>query len=288
MSLSAWESLVEVPREKFGLLLRLIPDSPWTTTPLQALQTRKACVYADSADDPKNLVVKLRGGNEPGDHDQAYLYGAPSVEGLRAYVASVTRATEFIIDEELTPMVTEIHPAATPREAIACWYEGLDLPKTPDAAVEVRRLRIPDAERAQRLIPHWAFRTFESPKDMIVAGGCFGVEQDGELASVAYVADQSIKYARIAVVTADAHRRKGFGLAAARRLMEHVAGDGRLLCALVPRRNAAAVHFSLKLGFPHKALLRTYKAQPVADAPAKPADDSSPAESTSSSAQTQG
>ena len=288
MSLTSWESLVELPRERYGALLRIVPDSPWTTTPLQAIQNRKASVYVDSVDEPRNLVVRVRGGNDPGDHDQAYLYGHPSLEGLRAFVSSVTRATEFIVDEELTPMVMELHPAAVPREAIACWYEGLDVPPPADESLAARRLRVSDADAAQKLIPHWAFRTFESPKDMIVAGGCYGVEEDGEIVSIAYVADQSIKYARIAVATAEPYRRRGFGLAAARKLMEHITGDGRLVCALVPRRNAPAVHFSLKLGFPQKALLRTYKARPGSDSPPTTGSIESSAESTSSSAQTQG
>jgi hypothetical protein len=292
MSFSSWDALVELPREKYGALLRIVPDTPWTTTPLQAIRTRKASVYVDSTDDPRNLVVRLRGGNEPGDHDQAYVYGHPSLEGLRAFVSSVSRATEFIVDEELTPMVLELHPSATPREAITFWLETPDPPRPTAETVPVRRLRVNDAEAAQRLIPHWAYRTFESPKDMIVAGGCYGVEEDGKLVSVAYVADQSIKYARIAVVTAEPYRRRHYGLAAANKLMEHVVGDGRLVCALAPRRDAPAVHFALKLGFPQKALLRTYKAQPKADSPPTTGSigpsAASSAESTSSSSQKQG
>lgn len=268
--------------------MRIVPDSPWTTTPLQAIQNRKASIYVDSVDEPKNLVVRVRGGNEPGDHDQAYVYGHPSVEGLRAFVSSVTRATEFVVDAELTPMILELHPAATPREAIACWYENLDVPKPAVESHAVRRLRVSDADAAAQLIPHWAYRTFESPKDMIIGGACYGAEEDGELVSVAYVADQSIKYARIAVVTAEPYRRRGLGIAAARKLMDHIAGDGRLVCALAPRRNGPAVHFALKLEFPQKALLRTYKARPGSDCPPTTGTVESSVESTSSSAQTQG
>jgi RimJ/RimL family protein N-acetyltransferase len=291
MSSSPFGSLVELPVGRFGALLRIVPDSPWTTTPLQAIQNRKASVYVDSVDEPQNLIVRVRGGNEPGDHDQAYIYGSPTLEGLRAFVSSVTRATEFVADEELTPMILELHPAAVQREAIACWFEGLELraPAPAPDSVAVRRLRVTDAEALQRLVPAWAFRTFDSPKDMIVGGACYGVEEDGALVSVAYVADQSIKYARIASVTAAPYRRRGHALAATRKLMEHVAGDGRLLCALVPRRNAPSVHFSLKLGFPQKALLRTYKVRPPSDAPPTTTEIvMSSAESTSSSAQTQG
>lgn len=278
MSASQWASLVELPRERFGALSRVIPDTPWTTTALHAIQGRKAAVYVDVPDAPGNLAVCVRGGDDPGDHDQAYVFGLPSVEPLRAFVASVARATEFIVDDDLVGMVQEIHPVSTPREAMCCWYETLATPKGAPR-VNARHLRVADADAAQKLIPRWALRTFESVKDMILGGGCFGVDVQGRLASVAYVADQSIKYARVAAFTAEPYRRRGFAMSALHKLVEHVTNDGRLVCTLAPRRNAAAVHLALKMEFPGKALLRTYKVQPGADSQA--------AESTSSAAQTE-
>ena len=147
----------------------------------------------------------------------------------------------------------------------------------------IRRLRPSDADAATALLPPWAFRTFASPRDMILGGGCYAVELNGKIASIAYVADQSIKYARIAVVTDEAHRRKGYGFAAVRRLMEHVVDDGRLVCALVPRRNAPAVHFALKLQFPGKALLRTLKVVPKGTDPGKVVTSSQSSTSSTSS-----
>lgn len=291
MSVSQRENLVELPRERFGTLTRLVPDTPWTTTAIQAIRNRKASVLVDAVDDPKSLVVFVPGGDEPGDHDQAYLFGDADAECLRGFVAGVSRATEFVVDADLIPMVNETHPAATPREAICCWFEQLLAPEPAPEPAPSRRLRPSDAAAAQALIPHWAFRTFESPKEMILAGGCWGIEIDGKLASVAYVADQSIKYARIAVVTAEPYRRRGYGLTVARKLIEHVTNDGRLVCTLLPRRNAPAVHFGMKLAFQQKALLRTYKAMPGADAPAAaPAQsgEASPAATTSSSAHSHG
>ena len=292
MSLSQRESIVELPKEKFGPLLRVIPDTPWTTTARQALQNRKASVYVDLPDNPHSVVVSVRGGDDPGDHDQAYLQGHCGSETLRAYVSSVSRTTEFVVDEELTPMVLELHPNATPRDAICCWFEDLLAPPEVADRVPVRRLRATDADAAQALIPPWAFRTFETPSDMIRGGGCFATALNGKIASIAYVPDQSIKYARVAVATAEPFRRKGYAFAALRQLIQHVTNDGRLICALVPRRSAPAVHLALKLGFPKKALLRTYKVTPGADAPAvadaaSSAEDA-PADSSSSSVQTQG
>ena len=265
MSASNWETLVEMPADKFAPLTRIVPDMPWTTTSLQAIQSRRAQVYVDLIESPRSLVVVVGGGDEPGDHDQAYVFGLPTSESLRQFVGAVGRSTEFIVDDELTPMILEIHPAATPRDAICCWFEDLSVPVAQAELVPIRRLRLSDVDAAKALIPPWAFRTFESPKDMILSGACYAVELNGELVSVAYVADQSIRYARIAVATAEQHRRKGYGFAAARKLMEHVTGEGRFVCANVPRRNARAVHFALKLGFPHKALLRTYKVRPDCD-----------------------
>ena len=265
MSASSWESLVEMPVDRFGPLLRVVPDTPWTTTSQQAIQNRKAAVYVDLLDNPRSLVVCVQGGDQPGDHDQAYVFGLPSSESLRQFVGAVQRSTEFIVDDELTPMILEIHPAATPRDAICCWFEELTVPPPGPENVPVRRLRLSDVDAAKALIPAWAFRTFDSPKDMILGGACYAAEVNGEVVSVAYVADQSIRYARIAVSTAEAHRRMGYGFAASRKLIEHVTSEGRFVCALVPRSNARAVHFALKLGFPHKALLRTYKVRPDCD-----------------------
>jgi len=279
MSSSTHEMLVELPRERWGALSRLVPDSPWTTSALHAIQTRRASVLTDSPAELGNLVVLVRApeGDKDG-HDQAYAFGSGESEALRNFISQVTRPTEFIVDEELAPYVLAIHLDATAREAMSCWSDAMWTPPAQEMPPTVRHLRASDADALRALVPPWAFRTFASPKDMIVAGGCFGVEADGRLVSVAYVADQSIKFARIGAVTAESHRRTGFALAAATRLVERISEDGRLVCALAARRNGPAMRFALKLGFQHKAMLRTYKVKPGAP----------PAATTSSSAQTQG
>jgi hypothetical protein len=258
--------LVECVREALGPLSHVVPDTPWTTTTLQAMQNRKAVVHVDDPKSPKNMVVCVKGGDAPGDHDQAYVFGTPNHEGLRAFIAGVARPTEFIVDESFSSTVLEVHPAATARDAMCCWFERLELPPATQSSAPVRRLRASDVDAIVEFVPPWAFRTFESPKDMVLSGACFGVELNGRIASIAYVADKSIKYARISVSTAGPSRRKHYGFAAARRLMEHLANDGRLVCALAPRSSSPAVHFALKLGFPQKALLRTYKVVPGAAA----------------------
>jgi len=256
--------LVECPRESLGHLSHVVPDTPWTTTTLQAMQNRKASVYVDVPQAPRNMAVSVRGGDAPGDHDQAYIFGTPDSEGLRTFVAGVARPTEFIVDESLSQMILDLHPGAVTRDAMCCWFERLELPPTTPSSAPVRRLRASDVDAICEFVPPWAFRTFESPKDMVLSGACFAVELNGKIASIAYVADKSIKYARISVSTAAPCRRKHYGFAAARRLMEHLANDGRLVSTLAPRRSAAAVHFAMKLGFPQKALLRTYKVVPGA------------------------
>jgi len=259
---AAAATLAECPRDAVGPLSHLVPDTPWTTVALQAMLNRKAVVHVDDPRSPTTMAINVRGGDGPGDHDQAYLFGPADSEALKAYVAGVARPTEFIADESLEPLVLGLHPAATPRDAMCCWFERLELPPTNPTSVPVRRLRASDVDAIVEFVPPWAFRTFESPKDMVLAGACFAVELNGKIASIAYVADKSIKYARIAVSTAAPSRRKHYGAAAARRLMEHLANDGRLVCALAPRNSAAAMHFAMKLGFPQKALLRTYKVVP--------------------------
>ena len=279
MSSSTHEMLVELPRERWGALSRLVPDSPWTTSALHAIQTRKASVLTDSPAEPGTLVVVVRcpEGDKDG-HDQAYAFGSGDSEALRSYIAQVTRPTEFIVDEELAPYVLAIHLDATVREAMCCWSDAMWSPPELEMPPAVRHLRAADAEAVKALLPPWAFRTFATAKDMILSGGCFGVEEGGKLVSVAYVADQSIKFARIGAVTAEDHRRKGLALAAASRLVERISEDGRLVCALAARRNGPAMKFALKLGFQHKAMLKTYKIKPGA----------APADTTSSSEQTQG
>lgn len=277
MSSSTHEMLVELPRERWGALARLVPDSPWTTSALHAITTRKASILTDSPAEPRALVVVVPASNDPAGHDQAYAFGPADSEALRTYIAQVTRPTEFIVDEDLAPVVLEIHADATPREAMCCWSDAMWAPPEQEMPPPVRHLRTADADAVQALVPKWAFRTFASAKDMILAGGCFGVEADGKLASVAYVADQSIKFARIGAATVESHHRRGYALAAAARLIEHVSNDGRLVCALAARPNGPAMRFALKLGFQHKAMLRTYKVKPGA----------APVDTTSSSEQTQ-
>jgi RimJ/RimL family protein N-acetyltransferase len=278
MSSSTHEMLVELPRERWGALSRLVPDSPWTTSALHAIQSRRASVLTDSPADPQTLVVLVRAPEADKDgHDQAYAFGSHESEALRGFVAQVARPTEFVVDEELVPLVTGIHPDATVREAMCCWSDAMWPPPELEMAPPVRHLRTSDADAVQALVPKWAFRTFASAKDMILAGGCFGVEAEGKLACVAYVADQSIKFARIGAATTESHRRRGYALAAACKLIEHVTNDGRLVCALAARPNGPAMRFALKLGFQHKAMLRTYKVKPAA----------APADTTSSSEQTQ-
>jgi GNAT superfamily N-acetyltransferase len=266
MTVSQWESLVEAPRESYTLLTKFIPDTPWTTTTMQALQIRKALVFVDSIKEPRNIVVRVKSNDDPGNHDQAYLFGPASSEPLRGYISSVERATEFIVDADLVPLVQEIHPDAIEREAMCAWFEQPELPHVDPLRYQPRRLRVGDADAVMRIVPNWALRTFESAKDLIVGGACFGVEVGGQLVSVAYIADQSLKFARISVGTLDGHRRKGYAFAAARALAGHCIDEGRLVCCYAPRRNAPAMHLAMKLGFPHRALLRTYKVQPNSDA----------------------
>lgn len=277
MSSSTHEMLVELPRERWGALARLVPDSPWTTSARHAIQNRKATVLTDSPGEPGTLVVVVRSADDKDGHDQVYVFGPGESEGLKGFIAQVTRPTEFILDEELAPLVLAAHPAATVREAMCCWSDAMWTPPEQEMAPDVRHLRASDADAVKALLPPWAFRTFASAKEMIVAGGCFGAEADGKLVSVAYVADQSIKFARLGAATAESHRRRGYALAAASRLIEHVSNDGRLVCALAARPNGPAMRFALKLEFQHKAMLKTYKVKPGA----------APADTTSSSAQTQ-
>lgn len=282
MTVSHWEPFVEVPREGLGSLAQFVHDTPWTTTAFQAVRSRKGSAHVDVPAQPRNFVVRVAGAEtRPGVEapDRAYVFGLPNSDGLRAHVAGVSRPTEFVVDEDLAPMLLEIHPGAEMREALCCWFDRLTAPAVPPTNIAVRRLRPTEVEAVERLVPASAYRAFESTKEMILAGGCFGVDVGGSIVSVAFVADQSVKYARIDVFTAAPMRRKGLAMAAARRLIEHCANDGRLVCVVVPRRDPAAVHFALRIGFPQKALLNTYVVRPGADSP--------PTRSTSSDAQTQ-
>lgn len=279
MSSSTHEMLVELPRERWGALSRMVADSPWTTSALHAIQNRRAVVLTDSPAEMGTLVVLVRAPEgDANGHDQAYAFGSGESEALRTFMAQVTRPTEFIVDDELAPLVLAVHPDATAREAMCCWSDAMWTPAAQESPPPVRHLRASDADAVKALLPPWALRTFTSAKEMIVAGGCFGVEAEGKLVCVAYVADQSIKFARVGAATAESHRRRGYAVAAASKLIERVSDDGRLVCALAARKNGPAMRFALKLGFQHKAMLKTYKVTPGAP----------PADTTSSSAQTQG
>ena len=252
------ESLLEVQREAMGSLLPFLPDTPWTTPIVHAVQRRSGHVYVDSHHSPRNVVMVLPGAAGPGNFDQAYLLGLPSSDGLRTFVASVDRPTEIVCDDDIAPMVLEFHPDAKPREAAVFWNERLEPVDAGNETAHVRRMRLTEAESLARLVPPWTFRTFASPKEMLMGGAVYGIEQDGHLVSVACTVDQSVKYERFTVVTAAAYRRRGLGRACALKLLQNCVDSGRLPCAYAPRRKEAAMHFALSLTFQQRALLRTY------------------------------
>jgi hypothetical protein len=255
---SLGESLLNLPADHFHQFLSVIPDTPWTTTPLHVLQRKQGRVFVDSMTDPRNVVVIAQGDPSSKTVDQAFLFGNPGSEGLRTFVTAIRAPIEVVCDDEVATLLEELHPDARKRDHVVHWFERLDDADAVHAEAGPRRLRITEAEQISRLVPGWALRTFRTPKDLVTGGTVYVVEAEGRIASAGFTVDQSAKYERVAVTTWEALRRRGLGTKVACKVVRAVADQGRIPCAIVDRRDAAALKTAAKLGFNRRALMTTY------------------------------
>lgn len=258
MGAALGESLIALPPEQFGQLQAFVPDTPWTTTVMHVIQRKQGRVLVDSATAPRNLVVIAQGDAASRTVDQAYLFGSAASDALRTFVESVKGPMEIVCDDEVAKLVEQHHPDAKKRDSIVHWFGRLEDTDHVRAEPGSRRLRITEADQVAPLLPGWSLRTFRTPKELVTGGTVYVVESEGRIASAAFTVDQSVKYERVAVSTFEAMRGKGFGAKAAIKVVRAVADQGRIPCAVIDRRDAAALRIAEKIGFNQRALATVY------------------------------
>jgi hypothetical protein len=252
------ESLIALAPEQYGQLLAFVPDTPWTTTTIHVLQRKMGRIFVDSLQEPRNLVVLAPGDPSTRTLDQAFLFGVGTAEGLKRFVAAVRSPMEIVCDEHVAKLVAEHHPGSRKRESIVHWYERLDDADIVRLEPGPRRLRITEADQIASLVPGWALRTFRTTKELVTGGTCYVGEEGGKILAAAFTVDQSVKYERISVATADAARRRGLGARTAARVIRAVADQGRIPCVVVDRRDPAGIRVAEKLGFNRRAVMTTW------------------------------
>lgn len=252
------ESLVALPPEQWASLVGFVPDTPWTTGPLHVLARRQGKVYVDSPVQPRNMVIVANGDPATRTLDRAFLFGAPTADGLVHYVESLKGPTEIVCDDDVAELVRKHHAGATAKQSIVHWFDRVETAQTIASEAGVKRLRISDADTVAALLPGWALRTFRTPKEMVTGGSAFIVEQEGALAGVSHTVDLSSKHERISVAVVESARGKGLGAALARRLARSVSDAARIPVAIVDRTDAAGLRVAEKVGFDRRALMRSW------------------------------
>jgi len=253
------KSLIQLAPDHMAALSQFLPDTPWTTPTHHVLEERNGAAYVDSPESPRNLVVVAQGGGSAEAPDQAFLFGLPSAHGMREFVSAVDAPTEFLCDEDLGALVREFHPQVTHEQYVVAWFDYLDVEVEVPDTVHARRLRMSDAMGLEGLLPAWAFRTYPNSRGLIMGGAAYGVFEGDDLVSAAFIVDHSVKFERVAVVTDPAYRRKGFAHAALSKLVNGALDRGRIPCCCMARDNVAAWKLTLRIGFPRRAVLNTYR-----------------------------
>lgn len=253
-------SLTRVGADSLGTLMPFLPDTPWTTPPLHVVQQRHGRAFVDSPESPRNLVVVAEGDGTRINPHQAFLFGVPTSHGLREFVSGVEDEVEYFCDTDIASLVREFHPDVKKHESVVAWFDYLEVEIEIPEGAQARRLRMSDSRPLEALLPKWAYRTFATSKDLIMSGTVYGIYVGDDLVCAAFTIDHSVKFERLAVVTHEHHRNRGYGHAALAKLVNGCGDRGRIPCCVVPRDNMAAWRLAQKIGFPQKAVLWTYKA----------------------------
>ena len=251
--------LSEFPHTEVGSLPSLLPDTPWTTTALQACERRTARAWVDNADAPQCVAVLLPGDPELARPPVAFVFGTDApADALVAWVGEQARPLDVVCDDDIGLRLLAAHPEATVTDMAARWFERLDAIDRPESSA-VRRLRLRDAEAVEALAIPDLLGAFESLKDLLMVGGASAVVEDGHIAAAAFTVDQSVNYARILAYTEPDRRREGLALAACRHLVAAHHEQGRLACALVAAGDAAAQGLARAIGFESASRVRRYR-----------------------------
>ncbi len=244
--------------EQYGSLLPFIPDTPWTTTPIHALQRKQGRVFVDSLLSPKNVVIVACGEPATRTLDRAFLFGSARSELLRQFVASLRVPTEIVCDGDVADVVREHHPEARMKQSIVYWYDDCGAAQALASEPGAKRVRISESDSIAPLVRDANLRTFRTVRELVTGGSAFVVESEGQIAATAVTVDHSVKFERLTAVTRDAFRRGGRGTMVARRLVKCIADQNRLPCAIVERTDTAGLALAAKLGFTQQAQMRSF------------------------------
>jgi hypothetical protein len=157
-------------------------------------------------------------------------------------------------------LVLDLFPEdASPREGVVFYYDRLpDAPPDAPEPPEPQHLKASDAAEVRRLLPEWAWRRFEGPKELVMSGAVFGLFDGERLISAAFVHDSSMKYETVAAVTDEPHRRRGLAARCCRRLVRDSLERGRLPRFATSERHEAGVRLAESLGFPCRKTVTSY------------------------------
>lgn len=252
-------ALTEFPQSDVGSLAALLPDTPWTTTAVQACERRVARAWVDSPDDPQAVVVLLAGDPETEDPPTAYLFGSDApADALVAWIGSQQGPLDVVCDDDVGPSVYGAHPAAEVVEVATHWFERLDSVDRPEHP-GVRRLRLRDVDAVAELGVPGLLRSFETLKDLLMVGGASGVVEDGRVISAAFTVDQTVNYGRIQAYTLEDRRGAGLATVASQHLVASHHEQGRLACTLVEGDDVAGAALARAVGFERGARVTRYR-----------------------------
>lgn len=251
--------LSEHPSSEVGALASFLPDTPWTTRPVQACERHTARVWLDSHSSPRNLAVQVRGELDGAPNETLYLFGSDvPCDVLVALVSATPRPVDVVCDPGVGRPVLDAHPDATVEDHSVHWFENLDTVARPELP-GLRRLRLTDADALERLGVPGLLCSFESCKDLLMAGGASALVENGEIVAAAVTVDLSVNYARIVAFTRPDRRRQGLATAVCRHLVSAHHEQGRLACAVVPPDAPAAEVLVRSVGFESAARLKVLR-----------------------------
>jgi GNAT superfamily N-acetyltransferase len=250
--------MIRLEPEQFKLLEPFVPDLPDATLPLFLLETGRGVAWVDDDSRPRNIAIGTEPGG-PGDIGKLFLFGNPGSADMRVLLSELDEPTEICCDAEMATLVLELYAEDTsPRSTVVYYFDRIPEEMPPVAEPEPRHLTSSDAAEVGRLLPAWAWRTYDGARDLVMRGGVYGVFEGDTLVAAAFVHDASLKYQTIAAATDEAHRRQGLAANCCRRLMQECFEKGKLPRFTTPERHEAAVRLAESLGFPERIEVTSY------------------------------
>ena len=139
-------ALTEFPQSDVGSLASLLPDTPWTTTAVQACERRAARAWVDNPDAPQAVAVLIAADPDTAALPTAYLFGSDvPANALVAWVGTQQGPLDVVCDDDVGLHVYAEYPQAAIAEIAARWFARLDTVDRPEHN-GVRRLRLRDVD----------------------------------------------------------------------------------------------------------------------------------------------